>query len=344
MLKRVNDIYIGGVGVDRTVTIGDTVDVYSSTIATGEILVTDSNLTYLDPATISFNNAQKIHIVEALDEQRDLDGNAITRLLVSQPIDGRLVVSYQKDQYEAKVEQAVTYEDVAAVLTVGTEYVLRLVFKDMVEYPGQYVETYRYIAKDGDSATEMYNSFVSQINKTSSQLGIKSGSRVKASFDGAIFTLTGKPIPECTSSVKDIDEFSMVQFQSFLNYVDKDGHWETFLTATSDDEGPTYGNGNWEQIRDVEKFAQSYKGIMNRTWFPIILPAMRTVKGQGYVQIVIEYDISYRSADNQYKKKTPLTTVIALPTGSGQITEIQTALDNWMGSLPAPLTDGTNLS
>jgi len=355
MLKRVNEILIGK-NIARTaalaVTTAANIQLITTDIALGEILVLDKNMVVMDAAP-TYAISETIYIVEGTDDTRfavDYLGaeTAMQRLILSAPIHGESVKGYTKTQYVAKEEEVLTIQPIVDTIVPGTEYILKLVHKDMVEHPGQYQRTYRYIAKAGETTSlAIFNGLRERISANKGRLAIGGGARITANAAGvANLVLTGKKIPQCTSSVNDIDELSQVNFEAFLNYVDNDGIWAG-LNAPKVYVAAVVGSGSWEVIRDIEKHAQSYRGIENRTWFPILKPDMRTVKSEIYNTIVIEHDVNYKSADNQYVKSTGLTTEIALA-GAGSMAsqglEIQTSLDAWMASLPTPLTDVTTLT
>jgi len=355
MLTRVNEILIGK-DIDRTAAnvAGASMATIQTNIASGELLVLDSNFK-IAPVTITYATSDVIYIVEGTDETFNYTNEAGTafsgkRLIVSNPIDGRGVKNYNKVAYVAKTEKNVTFGAITGAIVAGTEYVLRIVYKDIIEHPGQFTETYRYVAKSGDASVNILDGLRKRIAKYTGKLSIKGGARISTNaLAQATLVLTAKAIPECTSSINDIDELTQVDFEAFLNYVDNDGVKNTVGIAS----GPTYvtskrGSGVWEVIRDTEKKALSYKGIDNRIWFPITKPDMRTQKGGTYNVISIEHDKDFRSADNQYIKNTPLTTVIAIEVGLGapalnQGDNIEDILDAWMASLPSGFSTLPNL-
>jgi hypothetical protein len=250
------------------------------------------------------------------------------KIIFSDPIEGAKVKTYNGNSYSAKSEQSTAISVNGLTTTAGTEYILRLVYKDLSEHPGQFVHSYRIVAS-GTLDTDMA-SIVTKVNS-------HKGRRVNASYvtNTDILTLAAKPIPESTTSVNDIDEFSMVHFSAFLNYVNSSGNWVEWNTSVTDT-ARSYGNGTWEQVRDMEKFAQGYKGVFNRIHFPIVKPDFRTVKDSTYDLVIIEHDKSYQSPDNQYVKATPLTTVVAItvPSSGTQMASLLTQLNPWMASCP----------
>ncbi len=334
MLTRVNKILIGK-DVDRTtnVTTATTTSTLVANIVEGEIVVLDENKIVL-AAGSTIADTDTIFLCEGTGTTYDYTnetGTQVTsarKIIFSDPIEGAKVKTYNGNSYSAKSEQSTVISVNALTTTSGTEYLLRIVYKDLSEHPGQFVHSYRIIAT-GTLDTDMA-SLVTKING-------HGGRRVNASYatDTDFLTLAAKAIPESTSSLNDIDEFSMVHFTAFLNYVNSTGNWVEWNTSITDT-ARDYGNGIWEQVRDIEKFAQGYKGVFNRIHFPIITPDFRTVKSATYDMLIIEHDKSYQSPDNQYVKQTPLTTVVAIPVPSSgtQMATLLGQLNPWMASLP----------
>ena len=343
MLNRVNKLLIGK-DIARTagIVLGDS----AHNPADGEILVLDENKAIMT-AGQTFADTKSIYIGEGVTETYDYvdpSGTAVTgvrKLIFSDPIEGKLVKGYSGQSYVAKAEQSSVFTIAGLTPVVGTEYIVRIIYKDIPEHPGSFTQTYRYI-----SATADLDVFGAAMT---AKIMAHSGRRVSATYSSGADTLTlaGLPIPDCTSSLANIDEFSMVEFTPLFLLVSVAtatlGEWQ-LIPATAPAAVTTAAikpQGSWEVIRDVEKAAMGYKGISNRIHFPIITPDFRTVKAETYDQIVIEHDKSYQSPDNQYVKQAPLTTVIALPdtVTTNQGDEILSVLNPWMASLPGAFSN-----
>lgn len=344
MLKRVNEILIGK-DIARTVALTTVVDltVVQENIAEGEVVVLDKDF-QIATAAITFDASDHIYLAEGTGEMFNYqleDGTPKTgmKLLLSEAIHGDRVKVYDGEGYVAKAEQVTVFPAITDTIVPGTEYLIRVVYHDLYERPAPYTETYRYVAKSGDTSQEVYNGLAARVSKYTGKLSVKGGARITADVvttPGSLI-LRGKVIPECTTSVNDIDEFTQVYFDAYLNYVDSDGNWtEVGLGSAPTITEHVRGNGTWEVIRDIEKHAQSYRGVDNRTWFPILTPAMRVEKGAEYGEIVIEQDPLYRSADNQYVKSTPKTEMIAVANEAGlnQGTTIQATLNAYFATTP----------
>jgi len=352
MLKRVNEILIGK-DIDRFAGEfgGSSINEIQQNIAEGEIVVLTQDFKGYIRGTDSFTTTPTIYIAEGsadMGTETAPDGteSAMRRLIISAPIDGNLVKTYSKTSYTAKTEKSVTFGPITDPIVAGTEYLIKFVYKDIIERPAPYSQTYRYTAKTGDTSVEVFDGLRARIRNNKGQLSIKGGARISVNANGqANFVATGKAIPECTSKVNDIDELTQVDFEAYLNYVDNDGNWTAVTTAPTKSYGAAFrGQGSWEVIRDIEKHSLSYRGIENRIWFPVAYPVQRVQKNGEYNTIVIEHDAAYVSADNQYTKQTSLTTQTAFEKALGaptlnQGSGIEDDLDDWMASLPASKSD-----
>jgi len=319
MIERVNKVFIGK-NIART----SSAVLYgaSQAAAEGEIFVLDKNKALL-AAGATVSDTDTIYIAEVTGDTYSYVNEAgtsvtgVKKLITSDPIEGRNVKGYRGRAYAAAVEQVVTIDGSTFAPVIGTEYVIRVVYTDTYEKPGQVTASYRVIATT-TSSDDLWAAFVTKINKHVNRRVVASGTTT--------LVLTGRVMPfDRTDNVNAIDEYYQVNFKAFLF---SNNFGDTTVTYTT---RPSAGNGTWQRVRDVEKFALSYRGIMNRTVFPVDMPAMRTVKAATYHSIVIEHDKSYTAPDS-YDKKTRLTTEIYIPTAAGQLADVLTVLNPWMAS------------
>ena len=323
-------------------------------IADGEVAVLDKNR---NPLTLgsTVNDTDTIYIAEALSTTMTYAneaGTAITarKILLSEPIRGAYVRSYSAKAFTVKAEKTATTGYLITAPTVGDEYVLRIVYKDVKEHPGQKTQTYRIVVTTAtDTNTEIITKFVALINSDPE-------ARVTAATSGSSTTqfmiITGKAIPECTTSLNDIDAFQMVDFEVFFYWIDQTASGyhglgpfnEVAMSADVTYTGPTYGNGNWEQVRDAEKSVLGTQfGVTNRIWFPVRQPDFRTVKSETYDTLVIEHDAMIQTPDNGYQKLTRKATQVFIPNNASanQWDTIISLLNPWMASLPAAFANIT---
>lgn len=340
MLTRPFKILIGkDVSRDAQVVAGAsmTTIMLSTGMADGEIVVLDKNKNVLAEGA-TYSDSDTIFIAQGTGETFSITNEIGTtttgnrKLVFSDPIEGHNVKTYLGRAYAAASEQVSTVDLTGWLPVVGTEYIVRIVYHDLDEHPGQFVHSYRHVGESAVLATEAA-SIVAKINA-------HKGRRVLAAYNAGTeaISLTGLVIPDCTTSLNDIDEYKQVIFDVFFNYVDSDGYWQTIpsTVTTVSTTAASSGSGTWTLVRDMEKVARGYKGLTNKTHFPVIQPDFTTVKNATYNLIVIEHDKTYRSPDNTYAKKTPLTTVIAIPVpvAGTQTASVLAQLNPWMATTP----------
>jgi hypothetical protein len=303
--------------------------------AEGEVLVFDKNKVLLNQGS-TVADTDTIFIGQVLGLTFDYtpeSGAAVTgakRIIFSDPIEAHRVTNYSGKAYTAKSEQVTTFTLTSAVVTAGTEYLLRIVYKDMLEQTGggQFVHSYRYTCITGETVDTLGAALMALVNG-------HGGRRVQATVNAGsdYLILTAKPITSCTTGLTDIDEFRMVEFDAFLNTVATDGEWSKSL-ATKTTTAAVYGHGTWELVRDAEKANQGYRGFTNQTTFPIQGPAFSTVKSETYDTIIIEHLRGYIAPDNLYHKETPMKTIIYIPNNASanQMDSLLATLNPWMAS------------
>lgn len=347
MLTRVNKVLIGkDINRDAEVVKGATLATItlSTGLADGEVVVLDKYKKVL-AAGATIADSDTIYICQATSKTFNYTNEAGTgvigarEVLFSDPIQGKKVRSYKADAYTAKAEETAQVDLTGLTPVAGTEYLIRIIYKDMEEYPSQFTQTYRHVATAADAADiDVFGAALA------AKVNAHSGRRVTATYtDGTcVLLLTGLEIPSCCTALTDLETFRMVNFEVRFLYVDADGYWQTIpsTVTTVTYSGPTFGSGNWEQVRDLEREAQPYIGVSNFTQFPVITPTMSTVVDNYYDLIVIEHDREYLSPGINSYQSTPLTTVIALATANTginagtQAADILAQLNPWMASCP----------
>jgi hypothetical protein len=335
MINRVTSLLIGK-DIDRSagVVAGEAYVAYAdgaNALASGELVVLDKNLKVLAPgATIA--DTDMIYVAQGTSTTFDVGSlTGIREILLSEPIQGSKVKSYIAEGYTVKAEQVSTTDFTGLTPVVGTEYIIRIIYKDITETPSQFTQSYRYISTTATLSVWL-TAVVAKINA-------HSGRRVNATeASNTDLILTGRAITECTTALTDIDPFTMVEFSQVNNYVDSSGNRETILSTSSavTTVAAVRGSGNWEQVRDIEKSIRSNRGVTNITHFPVIAPASETVVDATYNEVIVEHDKSYQSPDNAYVKETKLTTVLAfvVPSAGTQQSTVLSQLNPWFASLP----------
>ena len=323
MINRVNQVMIG---TDISRTASAVLMGASQAAAAGEIFVVDKNKAIL-AAGATIADTDTIYIAQVMSdtysyvtEGTSTSVTGVKRVIFSNAIQGRNVRQYLGRAYSAIVEQVVTIDSTSSTPTTGTEYVLRIVYTDNYEKPGQVTQTYRVICGATQTYDALWTLFIALINKDTHR-------RVIASGSGNLI-LTGRAMPfDVSDTVNAIDDYYQVTFKAYL-YSNNFGDTTVTYTTT-----PFPGVGTWQRVRDAEKAAQSNRGIRNRTVFPVITPPMSVLSTKTYNCVIIEHDKAYVSPD-QFDKITTETTEIYIPVAAGQMTTILSVLNPWMASTP----------
>ena len=344
MINRVTSLLIGkDISRDAQVVAGAQIDTItkSTGLANGEIVVLDKDKKVL-AAGATIADSDTIFIVQSTADTFDYTdkaGTAVTgsrKIKMSGAIVGAKVKNYKGEAYSAKSEQTASVDLTGLTPVVGTEYIVRVVYKDLNEYPTRFTHTYRYVA-----ASATLDTFGAAL---AAKINAHKGRRIQATYTTGtdVLLLTAKEIPTCCTALTDIDYFRMVEFDAFFNYVSTAtataGSWITIpsTSTTVTYVSANFGSGNWEQIRDLEKQTQPNRGVTNTIHFPVVEPTKDTVVDATYNMIVIEHDVPYQSPDNQYVKEAPQTTALAfvVPSSGTQQTSVLAQLNPWMASCP----------
>lgn len=213
--------------------------------------------------------------------------------------------SYVMGDYEAPVAEKIEIDLTSAKPVIGHRYVLRIVYKDLYETPGQFTHTYETVATS-EVNDDLGNALLKKINKHANR-------RVTAAFANHKLTLTAMPKDD-NEGVYSLNEYSVVSMEASL-YVTIPGALlsnvpEAVAGATIKKTAGHPGKGFWKQVRDMEVRMLGYKGHVFTDAYPIIEPKRFVTEGATYDYFTIENDNLYLSPDNQYIKTTPLTTEV----------------------------------
>lgn len=329
------------IGTDVTRTAAVAAEATMATVAAnavaGEIVVFDKFKKVL-AAGKTISDTDIIYIGQATGVTYNYTGEtgvAVTgarKLIFSDPIEGALVKNYSGKAYTATSQQATVFTCTNLVVTAGIELVLRIVYKDLQEQKGggQFVHSYHYTCVTGDTVDTVADALMDLVNAHN---GRRVAATVTAGSD--LLTLTAIAIPAGSSTLNDIDEYMMVTFDAYLNYIDTDGNPQESLATKATTEA-VYGNGTWTLVRDMEKAYKGYRGFTNQVTFPIAGPDWSTVKDETYDTVVIEHSKSYIAPDNTYTKNTPLKTLLFIPNTAttNQMDSVLAVLNPWMASCP----------
>lgn len=219
--------------------------------------------------------------------------------------------SYVIGNYAEPVQEKIEIDLAKATVVTGHRYVLRIVYKDMYEAPGQFTHTYEVVATT-EIADSLGNALFKEINKHANR-------RVSATFTGHKLTLTALSKDD-NEGVYSLNEYSVVSMEVSL-YVTIPGALlsnvpEAVPGATITKTAGNPGKGYWKQVRDAEVRMLGYKGHVFTDAYPIVEPKRNVTEGASYDYIIIKNDNLYLSPDNQYIKTTPLTTELYVEKGA----------------------------
>lgn len=213
--------------------------------------------------------------------------------------------------YVAPVQENITITLTDATIVAGNRYVLRIVYKDMFEDPGQFTHTYEVFAESA-TADDLATAIVKKINKHANR-------RVQASATAAVITLTAMEKDD-NEGVYSINEYSVVSMDASLYETIPGALLSNFPKAVA---GATIvktpgnpGKGYWKQVRDREARQMGYKGHVFTGAYPEVEQVRKVVAGDTYDYATIENDNLYLSNDNQYIKTTPILTELYVKAGT----------------------------
>lgn len=206
-------------------------------------------------------------------------------------------------EYVAPVQDKIVITLTGATIIAGHRYVLRIVYKDMYEAPGQFTHTYEVFAAN-TTAADLATAIVKKINKHANR-------RVNASVSDAVITLTAMEKDD-NNGVYSLNEYSVVDMEASL-YVTIPGailsnQPDAIPGATIVKTPGNPGKGYWKQVRDAEVRYMGYQGHVFTGAYPEVVQDRMVEQDATYDYITVENDNKYLSNDNQYIKTTPLTT------------------------------------
>lgn len=275
-------------------------------LADGAIALFDENKKILTSTALAAA-AKSIYVgvCEGKEDVYDQKGNKSTKSVIrfSMPIQKGSNPTLVVTPFVAKTEDTIVITATNVTPEVGHRYVLRLVYNDIYEAPGQFTHTYEVIAKT-TTPKDLVDAFVKKINKHKE-------ARVTASARVDVLTLTAKEIPYNEGITLD-HGYTQVSVEAFMWTTIPSGLLSNVMYPISNltiakTQG-TPGKGNAYIVRDREDAAMGYRGITHRAngIYPYIAPEFRSDLSAEYDTITMEWDNKYLSDDNQYIKTTPL--------------------------------------
>lgn len=300
MITRVDSVMIG----KKVLTAYTTVDALN----VGEVALFDENKVLIKDQDAALK-ASTIYVGVCTGDMTITlpNGTSSTKKVVeySNAIQKASKPSYVMGEYEAPVAEKIEIDLTNTKPVIGHRYVLRIVYKDMYEAPGQFTHTYETVATT-EVADDLGNALLKKINKHANR-------RINAVFSNHKLALTAMEKDD-NEGVYSLNEYSVVSMEASL-YVTIPGALlsnvpEAVPGATINKIAGKPGKGFWKQVRDMEVRMLGYKGHVFTDAYPIIEPKRFVTEGATYDYFTIENDNLYLSPDNQYIKTTPLTTEV----------------------------------
>ena len=222
----------------------------------------------------------------------------------------------------------------------GKRIIIRLTFKDLPTRYRKWTESYEYITKDGDTVASIATNIANMINKEAKRARViasvgemnSTSASATATVDGKYYhadanwanPVTGANDPNASNnticltamkydddeSVDSINWYNKVRFNVNMYFTDPAAEgWESlnkhFIIGAKIDKVPgSTDPASAKLVRDREAQAMGYMGILNRgegTW-PVIKPAMETSLSNTYNSVTLEFENTYHTADDLFRK------------------------------------------
>ena len=322
MLQHVNTVLIGTEAPESYTT--------ADALTNGQIALFDQNRAIITSAEgAKAASALYIGVCEGKETVYAQDGGSSVKSIIrfSMPIQKGSKPNLVFSKYVAPKEDKIVITATGVTPEIGHRYVLRLVYNDIYEHPGQFTHTYEVIAKT-TNPTDLINSFKNKINKHKE-------ARVVATSDAAVLTLTAKEIPYNEGIMID-SLYDQVSMEAFMWTTIPSGILSNVMYPingiTIAKTNGTPGKGNAKIVRDRENAAFGYRGITHRVngIYPYIAPDFRSDLNATYDTITVEWQNKYLSDDNQYIKNTPLSCELYVNAGQLESSVFLTALQGFV--------------
>ena len=322
MLQHVNTVLIG-TAAPASYTTADA-------LTDGQIALFDQNREIIKNADeAKAASALYIGVCEGKETVYTQGGSSSVKSIIrfSMPIQKGSKPNLVFSEYVPSIEDKIVITATSVTPEIGHRYVLRLIYNDIYEHPGQFTHTYEVIAKTTDPV-DLINSFKYKINKHKE-------ARVVATSNSAMLTLTAKKIPYNEGIMID-SLYDQVSMDAFMWTTIPSGILSNVMypidNITIAKTNGTPGKGNAKIVRDRENAAFGYRGITHRVngIYPYIAPDFRSDLNATYDTITVEWQNKYLSDDNQYIKNTPLACELYVNAGQLESSVFLTALQGFV--------------
>jgi hypothetical protein len=286
-------------------------------IANGEILVLDELHAPLT-AGDDIGDSPIVYVVQGRGGNNGLKW--------STPIDGRNVVRATALSYAAPVAQVTHIGNVGAgALAIDvlpfTDYKLTIRYThDSELYSEQSNKrVFYYTTGAADTQLSIATAFANMINAeeyfNATALVVNNGANYG-------IRLTGQALDFELGSFK----YNVMTFDVQLS-----GFGVTPVTYTT---AAQLGSGTYEQVAELEWFANGFNGVINRVHFPAPTGTQDAVSGETYDVLALEYFDASETYVVSGTKPAKKLLYIALPDGASQTTQVLAQLNPWLASTP----------
>ena len=240
------------------------------------------------------------------------------------------VLAYASDTEDSVVidlDATKVASDIQTLFGEGNKRIIvRITYKDLPTRYRKWTESYEYVTKAGDTMATIATNITTNINKEWKR------ARVQATVSGTKITITALPYDD-DNSAESISWAAKVRFNVNMYYTDptaaafasRNKYYIQGATITKTP-GKQY-SASAKLVRDRESIMQGYDGIMNRTWWPVIKPAIETNIDAKYSGLTLEFENSYHTADDLTRKTKNTVELYDQVTGTaGDIAASVTAL------------------
>lgn len=318
MLNHVNTVLIGS-NCPASYTNADA-------LSAGDVALFDENKKILtSDGAAALASAIYVGVCKGSEAVTDNTGSLVTKKIIaySNKVEKGSSPRMEFNDYVAAAEDIISFNLASVVPVVGYRYVVRVIYNDIYEHPGQFTHTYEVIAKT-TTPSDLVTAFKAKINKHTNR-------RVNATNVVATTLVITAMTKTDNEGLDSLNYYSQVSMEATMYAQDTTSlllnQPKAIPSLTITKTQGTPGNGNAKIIRDRENAALGYKGIINRMYWPVIKPTLSVDLAATYDELIIENDNHYLSNDNQYTKNTPIATELYVNAGE-IITNAETPVES----------------
>ena len=312
MINYVNTVLVGGTQLANNANLTSISSVQDLTA--GKVFMVDKNGTLIKTeAAARAADAIKLGVVLPSTSNYITPAGAaatVKNITMCNLIPRDSIVSFNAFEYVAASEDVVTLKFLANTAAVkGNRYVLRLIYRDLYEHPGQFTHTYEVVAAGTSMKTDVIEKLKVLINKDPRRrvAATSAASTITTSNDGWKLTLTALPKTD-NDGKESINIYTQVMLDARMYYTNpsatgfasKNKYPIDAITIEKTAGSP--GKGNPKLIRDREQAALGHKGILSRTHFPVIKPELLVDLSKSYDGFTIEFEPTHRNAEDNFSK------------------------------------------